>query len=207
MKVDVFLQPLVQELLLLWDVGVETYDISKKQNFNMRAALLWTINDFPAYAMLSGWSTAGRTACPHCMEDTDTFTLKYSGKQSWFDCHRKFLDEDHPFRRDRHHFRKNTKVTTTFGGYKSGDAILHELNYKGFQKVTEPESDMINSALSKQFGWNKKSIFWDFPYWKDLLLRHNLDPMHIEKNVFDNIFNTMMNIPGINLSIHTIPNI
>jgi len=42
----------------------------------------------------------------------------------------------------------------------------------------------------------KKSIFWDLPYWKDNLLRHNLDVMHIEKNFFDNIFNIMMNVSG-----------
>jgi hypothetical protein len=33
--------------------------------------------------------------------------------------------------------------------------------------------------------WKKKSIFFRLPYWKDNLLRHNLDVMHIEKNVMD----------------------
>ena len=28
--------------------------------------------------------------------------------------------------------------------------------------------------------WTKRSIFWDLPYLKDSLLRHNLDVMHIE---------------------------
>ena len=32
-KLDVFLQPLIAELKELWEVGVETYDISTKQNF------------------------------------------------------------------------------------------------------------------------------------------------------------------------------
>ena len=44
--------------------------------------------------------------------------------------------------------------------------------------------------------WTKQSIFWRLAYWKDLLVRHNLDVMHIEKNVFDNVFNTVMDIPG-----------
>ena len=39
-KIDVFLQPLIIELNQLWDVGVQTYDVSRKQNFQMRAALL-----------------------------------------------------------------------------------------------------------------------------------------------------------------------
>ena len=50
-KLDVFLQPLMVELNHLWDVGVNTYDISKKQNFMMRVALMWTVSDFPTYSM------------------------------------------------------------------------------------------------------------------------------------------------------------
>ncbi|CAH9051208.1 unnamed protein product [Cuscuta europaea] len=44
--------------------------------------------------------------------------------------------------------------------------------------------------------WTKRSIFWELPYWKDLLIRHNIDVMHTEKNVFDNIFNTVMDFKG-----------
>ena len=66
-KLDVFLQLLIAELKKLWDVGILAYDISTEQNFHLRAALMWTINDFPGYAMLSGWSTTGRLACPYCM--------------------------------------------------------------------------------------------------------------------------------------------
>ena len=110
-KIDVFLQPLIAELKSLWDVGVQTYDICKRQNFQMRAALMWTINDFPAYSMMSGWSTAGKLACPHCMEDSDAFTLTKSGKQSWFDNHHKFLPMNHPYRRNTKDFFKNRKVT------------------------------------------------------------------------------------------------
>ena len=61
-------------------VGVPICDISLKQNFQMRAILMWTISDFPAHYMLSGWSTAGRLDCPRCMENTYAFTLEKSGK-------------------------------------------------------------------------------------------------------------------------------
>ncbi|XP_024006122.1 uncharacterized protein LOC112082826 [Eutrema salsugineum] len=33
----------------------------------MRAVLMWTISDFPAYGMLSGWTTHGRLSCPYCL--------------------------------------------------------------------------------------------------------------------------------------------
>ncbi|XP_073102502.1 uncharacterized protein [Elaeis guineensis] len=56
-KIDVYLQPLIEELNELWERGVLTYDASKKEMFQLHAALLWTISDFPAYANLSGWST------------------------------------------------------------------------------------------------------------------------------------------------------
>ena len=45
-------------------------------------------------------------------------------------------------------------------------------------------------------NWHKKSIFWDLPNWETHLLRHNLDVMHIEKNFFDNIMNTVLNVQG-----------
>jgi hypothetical protein len=42
--------------------------------------------------------------------------------------------------------------------------------------------------------WKKKSIFFTLPYWNDNLLRHNLDMMHIEKNVMDNIIGTLLDM-------------
>lgn len=50
--------------------------------------------------------------------------------------------------------------------------------------------------MTENVIWKKKSIFFRLPYWKDNLLRHNLDVMHIEKNVMDNIFGTILDIPG-----------
>ena len=44
--IDVYLQPLIHELKVLWNKGVVTYDIFKKQNFFMRAILMWTFNNF-----------------------------------------------------------------------------------------------------------------------------------------------------------------
>lgn len=195
-RLDVFLQPLIAELIHLWEVGVQTYDISKKQNFQMRAALMWTISDFPAYSMLSGWSTAGRLACPYCMDETDAFTLQMSGKQSWFDNHRKFLPMDHLFRKNRTSFTKNVTVFKEAPTVRSGDEILHEIEMLGLKSVTELDAAEINRHVSKTCGWKKRSIFWKLPYWSSLLIRHNLDVMHIEKNVFDNVFNTVMNVQG-----------
>ncbi|EFE88070.1 transposase family tnp2, partial [Bifidobacterium breve DSM 20213 = JCM 1192] len=66
MDIDVYLRPLILELKELWEKGVKTRDAGTKKNFTLRAILLWTINDFPAYAMLFGWSTKGKFVCPYC---------------------------------------------------------------------------------------------------------------------------------------------
>ena len=106
-NIDVYLRPLIDDLKLLWSEGVETWDVSLRPNFYMRVCLLWTINDFPAYGILSEWSTHGRLACLYCMENTKAFRLQYFGKPCWFDCHRRHLSSDHPFRRQSHNFVKN----------------------------------------------------------------------------------------------------
>lgn len=49
---DVFLSPLIDELKMLWSIGANIYDASRKQLFD-GGALMWTIGDFLTYAMLS----------------------------------------------------------------------------------------------------------------------------------------------------------
>ena len=49
------------------------------------------------------------------------------------------------------------------------------------------------SGFGVKRNWVKKNIFLNLSYWHTNLIRHNLDVMHIEKNVFDNIFYTVMN--------------
>ncbi|KAL8115899.1 hypothetical protein AgCh_022409 [Apium graveolens] len=60
----------------------------------MRAALMWTISDFPAYFMLSGWKTIGQLAFPHCANDHDADNLSRGGKTTWRVKENKILSED-----------------------------------------------------------------------------------------------------------------
>jgi len=50
---DVFLEPLIEDLLKLWE-GVRTYDALTGLKFDLRAAVLWCIHDYPALGVLSG---------------------------------------------------------------------------------------------------------------------------------------------------------
>ena len=95
MDIVVYLRPLILELKELWEKGVTTWDAGTRKNFKLHALLLWTINDFPTYAMLSGWSTKGKFACPYCHKDTEYLWLKHGRKHCYMG-HRRFLPLDHP---------------------------------------------------------------------------------------------------------------
>ncbi|KAL0410499.1 UNVERIFIED_CONTAM: hypothetical protein Slati_3639600 [Sesamum latifolium] len=62
--IDVYLEPLIEELQNLWHVSVLTRNNVKDEIFTMRVALMWTLYDLPAYGMASGWSTASVIGCP-----------------------------------------------------------------------------------------------------------------------------------------------
>ncbi|KAI3745705.1 hypothetical protein L6452_08111 [Arctium lappa] len=193
-NLDVFLRPLIDELKMLYEEGVVTYDAYRRNNFTMRAILLWTVSDFPAYAMLSGWSTHGKLACPYCRDKAGSFQLQNGGKSCWFDCHRRHLPSSHPFRRDKKGFRIRTAVFSGPPTNLDGDEIWDQVRH--FPTVYDGAPYRSKNKKINGFGvthnWVKRSIFWELPYWRTLLIRHNLDIMHIEKNVFENLFNTVM---------------
>ena len=62
-------------------------------------------------------------------------------------------------------------------------------------KVAQTESSKVNISKVEKNTWKKKSIFFELEYWEHLVLRHNLDVMHIEKNICHNIISTLLNIP------------
>ncbi|GJV65427.1 hypothetical protein Tco_1476255 [Tanacetum coccineum] len=60
---------------------VDTYDVSTKDNFNLRAVVLWTINDYPALGTLCGCPYSGFKGCVVCGKDTNCVRLSASSKQ------------------------------------------------------------------------------------------------------------------------------
>ncbi|KAL6310976.1 hypothetical protein AAG906_019942 [Vitis piasezkii] len=101
--IDVYLAPLVDDLKTLWEVGVKAYDAHQQEFFTLKAILLWTINDFPAYGNLSGCTVKGYYACPICGEETNSHWLKHGNKNSYTG-HRRFLPCNHPFRKQKKAF-------------------------------------------------------------------------------------------------------
>ena len=97
--IDVYLRPLVDEILLLWKTeGVRVWDEYKQENFDLRALLFVTINDWSALSNLSEQLNKGYQACTHCLDETDSLYLKNSWKVVYMG-HRRFLPIQHPLRR------------------------------------------------------------------------------------------------------------
>ncbi|GKA06812.1 hypothetical protein Tco_0686036 [Tanacetum coccineum] len=189
--IDVYLRPLIEDLQVLWDKkGVETTDIVSGQNFNMRAMVLWTINDFPARSSLSGWSGQGYKACPTCNEETPSIGVKnkiaYVG-------HRRFLRKPHKWRSSRE-FNGDTDHRDPPKEYPR-DVILAQharLLTRVPGKHPKHGGVKIKRNVEVELNWTKRSIFYELEYWSFISLRHNLDIMHIEKNVLEAILNTLL---------------
>nr|GEV04701.1 ulp1 protease family, C-terminal catalytic domain-containing protein [Tanacetum cinerariifolium] len=68
--IDVYLELLIDDMIDLWDKGVEVYDAYKKERFKLFAMIFCTISDFLTYGNLSAYGTKGKKACPVCEKDT-----------------------------------------------------------------------------------------------------------------------------------------
>ena len=78
--IDVYLNPLIEDLTKLWDEGVVVFDGYQNDTFKLRAMLFCTINNFSAYRNLSEYSVKGHRACPICEEDKSYVQLKHGRK-------------------------------------------------------------------------------------------------------------------------------
>jgi hypothetical protein len=188
-QLNVMLQPLIEELKQLW-VGIETYDCHKKQKFNLRAAYLWSIHDFLAYGIFSRWCVHGYLTCPICDKDTDYFHLDFGKKISYFYCHRCILPPDHTIRLQKNAFRKDTIVEKGPPRHQTSQKIIEKLNNL---KISDGREEF--EGYRKEHNWTHKCGLWELPYSNALILMHNIDVTHQERNVAKSIVMTCMNFP------------
>jgi hypothetical protein len=72
----IYMEPLVDELMFAWEVGILTYDRATKQNFTMRVAYHTSMHDFLAYGIFCGWCVHRKMLCPICREALRCIWLK-----------------------------------------------------------------------------------------------------------------------------------
>lgn len=149
--IDVYLRPLIEELKELWAEGADTYDSFKKETFKLRAAVLWTNSDFPGLAMLSGWSTKGKLACPTCQKGTSHRRLKHGGKECYMG-HRRWLPPDHKFRDLKKEFDGTVEHDAAPVPLQGREIVrlLKDIPHKFGKKPEEPEQPEENDASAKK---------------------------------------------------------
>ncbi|XP_027364530.1 uncharacterized protein LOC113871632 [Abrus precatorius] len=174
------------DLKLLWDNGIEVYDGFRDENFTMKA-MYGTINDFPAYGNLFGYSIKGQCACPICQEKIDYIRLDHCHKNVFMG-HRRWLSKNHPFRKMKKAFNGSYEVRQC-PYLKSGSNFFDEIKHIR-TTFGKPFAKQIPTA-----GW-KMSIFFQLPYWESLYVRHFVDVMHVEKNVCESVIGLLLNIMG-----------
>ena len=189
-NMSVYMEPLIDDLLNAWNVGVWTYDRATKRNFKMKVWYMYSMHDHPAYGLFSGWCVHGKFPCPVCKSAVKFFWLKKGGKYVSFDKHRQFLPMDHPFRQDIKNFTKGVVVEDPPPQILTGAAVHEQLN-----ALKENEGGGF-VGYGEEHAWTQKSGLWRLPYMVDILLPHIIDMMHTEKNIAEALWCTIMDILG-----------
>lgn len=96
--INIYLNPLIGDLRLLWEEGVDVDDAYTGDNFKLRVMLFCTINDFSTYDNLSMYNVKRHKACHIYEFDTSHHQLQH-GKNNVYLWHRKFSRPNHSYRR------------------------------------------------------------------------------------------------------------
>jgi hypothetical protein len=196
---DVYLEPLIDDMRDMFVDGVRTIDASTGECFQLRAAILCTITDLPGLGHLLSYSVSSKLACPKCHSHLCAVQLKKGGKYVYMG-HRRFLDADHIFRSNADSF-DGTVEDRTAPTPLSGEEIFKlteniECTFGKDPVTKKPVKQPRRDGNSPKIVWKRCSIWFKLPYWKYFMLQHNFDVMHIEKNVCDFIINTLLEIDG-----------
>ena len=165
---DVYIEPLVEELLDLWE-GVPAYNAHPDamiRQFTLRAMVLWTIHDLPGYGMVAGTAHSGTIACPPCGPQMKGIWAHELGKFV-YPFGRRWLEDDHPYRSvAAAKFFDGVEETRPRPTHVTAEAQLacaaeyEEWKQHGYRSKHDPPDP------SKSHGMKRTSILFRLPYWK-----------------------------------------
>jgi hypothetical protein len=87
-------------------------------------------------------------------------------------------------------FRMVKDMKVVLGMGKGGESKKMKKTRKNVEKNAE------NNGNETSGLFKKRSIFLNLPYWKDLMVHHAIDVIHVEKNVYESLISTLLDIPG-----------
>jgi hypothetical protein len=164
-NIDVFLAPIVRDLLKLWH-GVPAINMSMPEGsrrFTLRGMLIWTVNDFPAYGLLSGQQVHGYKGCPLCGPETCAEHAQLLNKMIFLGG-RRFLCAEHRFRRAKAAFN-NHQEWHMAPDRPTGEEVLRWGTERA-DFIAEGGAENSNEDPVKLHGVKRRSILFDLPYWK-----------------------------------------
>jgi hypothetical protein len=99
--------------------------------------------------------------------------------------HHQWLPQEHSSRKRGDLFNGTEKHRLELKELSASQLLQQLRDAEGLQfgKTSGTKRKYTNVVLN----WKKRSIFFELPYWSSLKLRHNLDVMHIEKNICESI--------------------
>ena len=167
-NIDVFIQPLVDELQQLWSrAGVPTRDARAHMGmpiFNLRAVLMWTLHDFPAYGLISGLATKGFKACPVCGPHTISRRSRILQKNVYCNCHRRYLPQGHYFRGADAAFDGEANHDIASEPLSGNQTIRHGRQSETYIDGGGMEKDAEFPA--KVHGVKRVTALYQLPYWR-----------------------------------------
>ncbi len=133
------------------------WDEDKQEQFNLRALLFVTINDWPALSNLSGQSNKGYNACTHCMDETESTYLKHCRKVVYMG-HCRFLVANHIVRKKGKHFEQKADHRTK-PKHRNGKVVFAMVKDLKVVFGKGLGSQPIESEDGHATMWKKNSIF------------------------------------------------
>jgi hypothetical protein len=78
---------------------------------------------------------------------------------------------------------------------------LHLTGHKVYEMVKDVhvvlgKQKRTGKNIKENETWKKELIFWELPYWKNIDVHHSIDVTHVEKNVCESLFETLLNTDG-----------
>jgi hypothetical protein len=190
--IDILLEPLMKDMKKLWEDGVQMWDEYRQEHFTLRAIIFVTINDYPALFALIG-HIKGKTPCTVCLDGTSFVYLKGSVKMV-FMRHMCFLLKAHKYRKMKDFFdgtNENDFAPQPAMGkrvFEICQNVMFKLGKKSkvCADIKKKRRKLAESTEVDDMPFKKISIFFKYlPYWVELVVRHAIDGMHLQKNVFD----------------------
>jgi hypothetical protein len=114
--IDVFLEPLMEDMEKLWNEGVRMWDQYQHEYFTLYAIIFICIHDAPRGFTVSGQTKGKSGTCPICVDGIASVYLPSSRKLVYM-WHQWFLPRKHKYRKMNSHFDNTVEKDSALKQY------------------------------------------------------------------------------------------